>query len=387
MRLISTFDTEKEAYQFYCFLLKENIPNTYEAFQDTEQNKKRYRIWIEEEDDWHRALEWLEQFQKNPHDPKFQDVPIPVVVASSTEKVASRSFRGTFPLHPLRIRLRKRPVALIFTPLLVAVCAFLFLWNDFQKETVLKKQGALAFQIGFTPLQKVLIFDFPKVFEYLEQLISVYPIDTFKDVKGLPEEAQHLFAQAEQIPSWKGLYAFIQTGYQQGWDVARQIPLFEKIRTGQIWRLLTPIFLHSDFLHILFNMGWAWILGKQMEERLRLWKILLFILIVGVISNVVQYLMSGPYFVGFSGVIVGMAGFIWVRQKKAPWEGYPLQRGTALFLLLFVLSMCALELVTFLLELLSIVQLDIHIANTAHVVGGLCGMALGRLSFFARGKG
>jgi GlpG protein len=94
--------------------------------------------------------------------------------------------------------------------------------------------------------------------------------------------------------------------------------------------------------------------------------------------------MSGPYFLGFSGIVVGMAGFIWVRQKIAPWEGYPLQRNTALFLLLFVLAMFGLEVVTFILQMMSVIKIAPNIANTAHIVGGLAGMLLGKLSFFGR---
>jgi len=118
--------------------------------------------------------------------------------------------------------------------------------------------------------------------------------------------------------------------------------------------------------------------------RLRKMKICLLILIIGVLSNIAQYLVSGPYFLGFSGVVVGLAGFIWVRQKRAPWEGYPLQKGTALFLLFFVLAMFAIELITFGLQLFSIIQVTPNIANTAHIIGGLTGMLLGRFSFFSR---
>jgi GlpG protein len=131
-------------------------------------------------------------------------------------------------------------------------------------------------------------------------------------------------------------------------------------------------------------MIWVWILLKQIEERLSKWKICLLILLIGVISNTCQYLISGPYFLGFSGVAVGLAGFIWMRQKKAPWEGYPLQKGTILFLLFFVVAMFALELFTFGLQLFTAVKITPSIANTAHIVGGLAGMLFGRFSFFGR---
>ena len=40
MRLIGTFDTEKQAYTFYSFLLKEGVQNIYESYTDLNRKKK-----------------------------------------------------------------------------------------------------------------------------------------------------------------------------------------------------------------------------------------------------------------------------------------------------------------------------------------------------------
>lgn len=79
-----------------------------------------------------------------------------------------------------------------------------------------------------------------------------------------------------------------------------------------------------------------------------------------------------------------MAGLIWMRQTLAPWEGYPLNKATLIFILLFIIAMFVLEVVTLTLQFLGVTELAPNIANTAHVVGGLAGIGLGRLSFFAR---
>ena len=131
-------------------------------------------------------------------------------------------------------------------------------------------------------------------------------------------------------------------------------------------------------------MLWLFILGRQIEERVGKFRYLLLSLIIGVGSSVAQYLMSGPFFLGYSGIITGMVGFIWMRQKIAPWEGYPLQKPVIIFITVFVLAMLALEIILMTLQFFHVVEINATIANTAHIIGALMGMALARLPFFER---
>jgi len=62
-------------------------------------------------------------------------------------------------------------------------------------------------------------------------------------------------------------------------------PFLEKIRQGEVWRLFSPVLLHGTWLHILFNMAWLWLLGRQIEQRLGILKYLIFSVIVGVIAK------------------------------------------------------------------------------------------------------
>jgi GlpG protein len=112
-------------------------------------------------------------------------------------------------------------------------------------------------------------------------------------------------------------------------------------------------------------------------------RFLCFLAIVGVLSNTAQYLMTGPSFSGLSGSVVGMAAFIWMRQRKAAWETYFMHWGVSLFLLYFVVGMFILGLTTFFMQIASSTSLSPHIGNTAHITGGAVGFILGKLDFFA----
>jgi GlpG protein len=386
MRLIGTFETEKEAYAFYSFLLKEGIQNIYEPYSEGKVDAKHFRIWVYDENDLTIAMQWLSRYQANPDDPQFRGLDLPKEVAPPSPGYAEISKSEDLKWQSIpSAKVQVRRVSITWTHVIIVLCSFLFFWNQVQEAQIFKDKGALAVEMAMTPLQQDLFFDLPSSYHYIAELIRTVPLNDYKEMKELPPEALALVKEAGETPSWKGVYTFIETLKAKGKRAALAMPLFEKIRQGEVWRFFTPCLMHGSFLHILFNMVWVWILSKQIEERMKKWKFCALVLVLGIVSNTAQYLVSGPYFLGFSGIIVGMAGFIWMRQQKAPWEGYPLQKGTLLFLLFFVLAMCAIELFTFGLQLFSLVQLTPNIANTAHVVGGAMGILLGRFSFFGRG--
>ncbi len=97
------------------------------------------------------------------------------------------------------------------------------------------------------------------------------------------------------------------------------IPLAESLARGEIWRLLTPAFLHFGIFHVLFNSLWMWDLGRRLEFFLGRWHFLLFFIVTAVAANIAQYIWSGSAnFGGMSGVVYALVGFIAVRQRLAP---------------------------------------------------------------------
>ncbi len=80
---------------------------------------------------------------------------------------------------------------------------------------------------------------------------------------------------------------------------------------------------------------------------------------------------------------MGMAGFIWTRRRTAPWEGYSVQNATLHFLAFYVIALFILQIVSFFIEFFGYQGIAPHIANTAHITGGLIGLLSGYASLFA----
>jgi membrane associated rhomboid family serine protease len=84
----------------------------------------------------------------------------------------------------------------------------------------------------------------------------------------------------------------------------------------QIRDLLTSMFLHGGFMHLIGNMWFLWIYGDNVEDILGHWKYLLFYLSCGVGAALVQVLAapgSRVPMIGASGAIAGVMGAYLVK--------------------------------------------------------------------------
>jgi rhomboid protease GluP len=94
---------------------------------------------------------------------------------------------------------------------------------------------------------------------------------------------------------------------------ARFTPL---IREGQYWRLLTNIFLHAGYLHILFNMYGLFNLGSVLERVYGPTRFLFLYLCSGIAGSVISWLATQSLSVGASGAVFGVAGVMVVYGFK-----------------------------------------------------------------------
>jgi GlpG protein len=138
---------------------------------------------------------------------------------------------------------------------------------------------------------------------------------------------------------------------------------FPEIREGQLWRLVTPIFLHGGWLHLIFNMMWLYQLGGVIEMLEGKRKLGLLVVVLAAVANTAQYLISGPNFVGMSGVVYGLLGYIWMMSKHSAKHRYEMPTQTVYFMLVWMV--------------VCLVGIIGDVANAEHVAGFIAGTAWG----------
>ncbi|MDR4945005.1 rhomboid family intramembrane serine protease [Neobacillus cucumis] len=141
------------------------------------------------------------------------------------------------------------------------------------------------------------------------------------------------------------------------------------IMEGEVWRLITPTFMHSGFSHMLFNSFSLILFGPALERMLGSGKFLFVYLFSGIIANLATLLLEPLTYthVGSSGAIFGLFGYyiaiIIFRKKMMS------QQNVQIILILSAVSI----IMTFLQPKINII---------AHLFGLLGGLLLGAIPYF-----
>jgi GlpG protein len=151
--------------------------------------------------------------------------------------------------------------------------------------------------------------------------------------------------------------------------------LWSSMARGDIWRLITPIFIHFGWPHLLMNLFIFWDFGGQIENRRGSVMFAVLVVALAIASNVgqaaeMQLREHFGRFGGLSGVGYGLFGYMLVKVRFDNAERYLLSPGTT-FLLLLWFTICIAA------EFPPLDQmLGFSAANSAHAVGFFLGMAI-----------
>lgn len=147
----------------------------------------------------------------------------------------------------------------------------------------------------------------------------------------------------------------------------------ESVRDGEVWRVVTPMFIHMGIAHLLFNMMGVHRFARMVEHHHGPIVLIALVLWTEIPGSIGQYWATGPYFGGMSGVLYGVFGFVWMQARFNRRHKYVLDEATTwLMLIWFVLC---------------VTGLAGPIANVGHAGGLIAGLIAGAPAYVVYLKG
>lgn len=334
MRSLTTIEGKSDAEAFVAYLLTLGISTHVEPASipsmvpvGTSQQADTWEVWIKSEDRLAQAKEELKAFQANPKDPKYS--------------LALRQAKEILKDQREEARLRQRNIQ---SPRL-----------DSSRSSMLS--GRLP------PLTLTLI-----VLCCIFGLLSNFSNPSRENRLGESIVKQLKFVDMN-------LYA-------KDKDPAASL------KKGEFWRVLTPAFLHGSPIHLLMNMLALASLGRLVERLVGLRRYAMLLILIALGSHLPQGLLgenllgikgvSGtPNFVGISGVVMGLFGYIAIKTKMHPELGFSLSPSSYLMVGFLLVVGFAGDIFGG--------RNDMPMANVAHLGGLVTGAILGFLNEARRG--
>jgi membrane associated rhomboid family serine protease/Flp pilus assembly protein TadD len=131
------------------------------------------------------------------------------------------------------------------------------------------------------------------------------------------------------------------------------------------WRLASSALPHGDWLHLIFNVVWLWVLGTKVEETWGHVATLATFVVLAVGSGAAEFAFANGG-IGLSGVGYGLVGLLWILRKRDNRFRDAIDRNVLITFIAWGLLCVALT--------LSNVW---SIGNIAHAFGLVLGMLLG----------
>ncbi len=104
------------------------------------------------------------------------------------------------------------------------------------------------------------------------------------------------------------------------------------ILEGQVWRLITPVFLHIGLVHLAFNSYAIYAIGPQIERIFGTARFVIIYLLSGAYGVLSSFIFSPNLSAGASGAIFGLIGtqavFFYRYRRAFGWRGQRMFQNT-----------------------------------------------------------
>ncbi len=337
MRQIGKLSSENHAARFVDYLLTQGIHSKADASSQGE-----WSIWIHEENQVDQARTELEAFRSNPDDSRYR---------SAGEEAA-----GIRKMEQLREKERRKNV------------------HEVKHRSVRGGTG-----LSGAPVTKAIMI--------ICVVIALIGMTTSNYSMKEPGFGDQIY----------GALSFLSPQDLQAYRVSPEPNSLRTIEKGEIWRLITPAFLHARdgsmaILHVGFNMYMLFMLGPILERRLGSFQFLILNLTLALAGNLAQGVLpmlfidlsavlniditqyerfyGGVNFLGYSGVVYGLFGYLWMRSNNDPTFGIMINQSSVIILMMWFL-LCWIGFMG-------------DIANLAHTGGLVVGMLAGYIQASVR---
>ncbi len=329
MRQVGTLPTEIAARRFAAWLVAQRI----EAH--AEQEGAGFVVWVRDEDKMPQAREAFLHFRDHSDDPKYLNAEKSAEALLKEEEAKRRQAQGNV------VEMRGR-------------------WGSAGMPGAQRRAPLVKLLIGASALVALLTWS-----DTIDRQPSRNELgEVFRTLLFVDPVAGRVSEEAEQ---------------------SRSFDMWASLRKGEVWRLITPIFIHYGLMHIVFNMLMLYSFGSVVEDRRGTQFMLCLVLAVAIFSNVGQAMEatirgSESWFGGMSGVCYGVFGYIFVKSRFDLRERYVMNPGTTAILIGW-LVLCILSDVPGFQDMLSAIR---PVANSAHVVGLVVGGLIAYLPLVVR---
>ena len=333
MRQIGSIETRAHAILFIDYLVSQNIS------AHAEEEFDGWAIWVRDENSLEMAVDELEWFTENPADPLYQ--------RASADALARRR-----EMHQRRLNTQKNLINMRgqwqkglsrhtpFVFVLIFACVAVTMLNNMQRGI---SSGSRAWSLTFMSEES-----------FEDQYHTVTREVTDNDL------FNHKFFFRRGEPETRQLEA----------KDSDSLNIFSSILRGQLWRLVTPIFLHLGLTHLVFNLMWVWYFGSVIEDRIKTTRFMLLVLAIAILSNIAQTMFKSPLFGGISGVNYGLFGYLWMKTLFDRTWSFKMPQSTIIIFLVW-----------FLICLTGRVG---PIANWGHGIGLVVGVVIGYAPVLSR---